>query len=39
MLNSTKIYLNYFSIILFKQKINIFNLSIIKKQIIAIKII
>ncbi len=38
-LNVTKIYFNYFSIILFEQKINIFDLFIIKKQIVAIKII
>ncbi len=39
MLNSKKIYFNYFNIILFKQKIDIFDLFIIEKQIVAIKII
>jgi len=39
MLSFTKIYLNYFSIILFKQKINVFDLFIIEKQIVAIKAI
>ncbi len=38
-LNFKKIYFNYSNIILLKQKINIFDLSIIKKRIVAIKII
>jgi len=38
-LSFTKIYFNYLSIILFKQKIDVFDLFIIEKQIVAIKII
>ncbi len=39
MLSSKKIYFNYSSIILLEQKVNVFNLSTIKKYIVAIKII
>jgi len=39
MLNLKKIYLNYFSIILLEQKVNVFDLSIIKERIIIVKII
>ena len=38
-LNLKKIFLNYLNIILLKQKINIFDLFITKKQIAAIKTI
>jgi hypothetical protein len=39
MLSFEKIYLNYFSIILLEQKVNVFDLSIIKKRIVVIKTI
>ena len=38
-LSFKKIYLNYVSIILLKQKVNIFNLFITRKHIVAIKTI
>ena len=38
-LSFKKIYLNYFSIILLEQKVDVFNLFITKKRIIAIKTI